>query len=300
MRGVRDELLPGRVELRELDAHPLEGGSELAELVVAEIDHGLVELTLRDPVRGTLEAPDAARVERRRRAAEDRRDRERDTRRVEHPPLHDTHRRELVLDRRREEQDVARHERHRDLGKRPAAALDTSAGDARVLGGVEADRVVADLPGGRGGVGERPERQGLRPEDLVDDDPRVHQERGRVDEGVDGQRVVEVAARVRPGIRVRGRLRVALELVEALRDESPLERRHDHQICTAERAAHDQEQRDRQRRANPAREAHPTEAPSRNRYPAPRTVRISSGSRASRSIFSRRCRTCTSIVRGSR
>ena len=81
----------------------------------------------------------------------------------------------------------------------------------------------------------------------------------------------------------------------------PLERRHDHQVRAAERAADDQEQRDRERRADPAREAHPAVAtPSRNRYPAPRTVRISSGSRASRSIFSRRCRTCTSIVRGSR
>ena len=51
--------LRARVELRELDAHPLERGRELAELVVAEIDHGLVERPLRDPVGGTLEAPDA-------------------------------------------------------------------------------------------------------------------------------------------------------------------------------------------------------------------------------------------------
>ena len=240
-------------------------------------------------------------MERRRRASEDRGDRERHTRRVEHPPLHDANRRELVLDRRREEQDVARHERNRDLGKGLVAALDTSAGDARVLGGLEADRVVTDGARARGRVRERPDRQGFRTEDLVDDDARVGQERRRVGEAVDGQRVAEVAARVRAGVRVRGRLRVALELVEPLRHEPPLERRHDHQIRPAEGAAHDQEQRDRERRADPAREAHPAVVtPSRNRYPAPRTVRISSGSRASRSIFSRRCRTCTSIVRGSR
>jgi len=301
VRRIRDELLPRRVELRELDAHPLEGGGELAELVVAEIDHGLVELTLRDPVRGTLEAPDAARVERRCGAPEDRGDRDRDARRVQHPPLHDAHRRELVLDRRREEQHVAGDERNGDLGKRLVAALDTSAGDARVLGGLEADRVVADGACGRGRVRERPDRQGLRTEDLVDDDARVGQERRRVGEAVDGQRFAEVAARVGPCVRVRGRLRVALQLVEPLRHEPALEGGDDHQIRAAQRAAHDQEQRDRQRRSDPAREAHPAVArPSRNRYPAPRTVRISSGSRASRSIFSRRCRTCTSIVRGSR
>ena len=135
-------------------------------------------------------------------------------------------------------------------------------------------------PARRGRVRKRPERQGLRPEDLVDDDARVRQERRRVGEAVDRQRLAEVAARVGPGVRVRGRLRVALELVEALVHEPPLERRDDHQVRAAERAAHDQEQRDRQRRADPAREAHPAVAtPSRNRYPAPRTVRISSGSR---------------------
>jgi len=52
-------------------------------------------------------------------------------------------------------------------------------------------------------------------------------------------------------------------------------------------AANDAEQRQRQLDADAARNAHP----SRNRYPAPRTVRISSGSRDSTSIFSRRCRT---------
>src|SRR6185312_12192550 len=67
-------------------------------------------------------------------------------------------------------------------------------------------RTLADSAATAGQISDDTERQGLRPEGLVDDDPRVHQERGRVDERVDGQRVVEVAARVRPGIRVRGRL----------------------------------------------------------------------------------------------
>ncbi len=39
---------------------------------------------------------------------------------------------------------------------------------------------------------------------------------------------------------------------------------------------------------------------SRKRYPTPRTVKRYSGSLGSRSIFSRRCRMCTSIVLGSR
>ena len=39
---------------------------------------------------------------------------------------------------------------------------------------------------------------------------------------------------------------------------------------------------------------------SRKRYPTPRTVRMYSGVRGSASSFSRRCRTWTSIVRGSR
>ena len=103
------------------------------------------------------------------------------------------------------------------------------------------------------------------------------------------------------GVGVRGRHRLALEVVEPLVDEAPLERRHDHQIRAAERAGHDREQRDRDRGPDTARESHPTDtAPSRNRYPAPRTVRMSSGSPESRSIFSRRWRTWTSIVLGSR
>ena len=53
---------------------------------------------------------------------------------------------------------------------------------------------------------------------------------------------------------------------------------------------------ERQPNPDPARDLHS----GLNRYPAPRIVRISSGLLGSRSIFSRRCRTCTSMVRGSR
>ena len=127
VRRVCDELLACGVQLRELDAHALERCSELAELVSAEVDDGLVELALRDAVGRALEAPDAPRVERRRGASEDRGDRERDARGVQQPPLHDAHGGELVLDRGREKQDVSREEGHRDLGERPAAPLDPAA-----------------------------------------------------------------------------------------------------------------------------------------------------------------------------
>ena len=46
--------------------------------------------------------------------------------------------------------------------------------------------------------------------------------------------------------------------------------------------------------------ASPLASRSRKRYPTPRTVKMYSGSLASRSSFSRRWRMWTSIVRGSR
>ena len=62
--GVGDELLPGAVELRELDPHAVERRGQLAELVGAAVDDRLVEGALRDPVGGTLQATDPAGVDR--------------------------------------------------------------------------------------------------------------------------------------------------------------------------------------------------------------------------------------------
>ena len=119
VRRVRDELLARRVELCQLDAHPLECGGELAELVLAVVDDRLVEPPLGDPVRRSLEPADPARVHRRGGAAQDRRDEQREPGRVEESTLHDADGRELILDRRREEEDVPRREqRHRYLARR--------------------------------------------------------------------------------------------------------------------------------------------------------------------------------------
>jgi hypothetical protein len=73
---------------------------------------------------------------------------------------------------------------------------------------------------------------------------------------VDRERLPEVAARVGPRVRVCGRLGVPLQLVEALIDETPLERRYDHEVRTGERAPDDEKQRDGEARADPAGKAH--------------------------------------------
>ena len=79
------------------------------------------------------------------------------------------------------------------------------------------------------------------------------------------------------GVVDRQRLGVALLLVELRGDETPLERGDDDRVRREQGAADDPEQRQRELDADAAGDAHP----SRKRYPAPRTVRISSGSRGS-------------------
>ena len=195
-------------------------------------------------------------MERRRGAAEDRRDRERHAGGVEQPALDDPDRRELILDRRREQEHVPGDERHGDLGERAAEPVDPTPHDPRAFGRFERDRVAADRPRGCGGVGERPQRHRLGPEHLEDHHARVRQQRRRVRESVDRERLPEVAARVGPRVRVRGRLGVPLQLVEPLIDETPLERRYDHEVRTGERAPDDEKQRDGEARADPAGEAH--------------------------------------------
>ena len=77
---------------------------------------------------------------------------------------------------------------------------------------------------------------------------------------------------------------IALLLIELGLDEAALEGGNDDRVGGEEGATDDDEQRERQLDADAAGDVHP----SRKRYPAPRTVRINSGSRGSRSIFSRR------------
>ena len=59
-----------------------------------------------------------------------------------------------------------------------------------------------------------------------------------------------------PNLTVLENVRIALQLVEAVVDEAPLERRHDHHVGAGERATHDQQERDRKGRADAAGEAH--------------------------------------------
>ena len=60
VRGVADELAPRALELREAQTHPVEGARELAELVLAPVDDGLVEPAGRDALGRQLQAPDPA------------------------------------------------------------------------------------------------------------------------------------------------------------------------------------------------------------------------------------------------
>ena len=295
VRCVCDELLAGAVELRELDAHAVERSGQLADLIGAVVDHGLVEGTFGDPVGGPLQPPESPRVQRGDGEAEHERDQQGRRRRVQQSPLDELHRGELIGDGAREEHHVPRRQqRHRHLGIDPPVV--TSAGPHRPHRpcGLECRWILLDLraPDCRG-IRQRAQDQRFGGAgDGEDDDAGVGDEIGTVDEIVEPKLVLRLAG----GIDDREGLRVALLLVELCRDEPPFERGHDNRIRRQESAADDREQSQRQLDADAPGDAHP----SRKRYPAPRTVRISSGSRDSCSIFSRRCRTCTSIVRGSR
>ena len=86
-----------------------------------------------------------------------------------------------------------------------------------------------------------------------------------------------------------------LGAVDLAVDEARVERRHDRRVHDRQRRDHEHEERE----PEPDGDAEPHQA-SRKRYPTPRTVKMYSGRRGSVSSFSRRWRTCTSIVRGSR
>src|SRR3954468_5785055 len=61
MRGVRDELAAGTVEMREAKAHAVEGARQLSDLVLDRVDDLLLEVAARDPAGRLLEPPDAMR-----------------------------------------------------------------------------------------------------------------------------------------------------------------------------------------------------------------------------------------------
>ncbi len=84
-------------------------------------------------------------------------------------------------------------------------------------------------------------------------------------------------------------------------DEPRLEPRHDGEVRDRHRNGDHDEEHQAELDAEALQRAHAVHGyRSRKRYPTPRTVKMNSGSRGSISIFSRRCRMWTSIVRGSR
>ena len=295
VRRVRDELLPRAVELGELEAHPVERRGQLADLVEVVVDHGLVERSLGDPVGGPLQTAEPACMHLRDREPEHDGDQQRRERGEEQPPLDECDGCELVRERARQQHHVAPGEqRHGDLGVLAPVVPDAGADRTDARRGTERRRVPLHLGAAdRGRVGKREQRPFLRSAaDTEDDDPRVRDESRLVDEVAEREVVLRDPRREVD----RQDLRVGLLLIELGLDEAALERGHDDRVRGEERATDDDEQRQRQLDADAAGDGHP----SRKRYPAPRTVRISSGSRGSCSIFSRRWRTCTSIVRGSR
>ena len=279
VRRVRDELLPGPVELGELDAHPVERAPPAGR-----------PRRCPSSTTGSSKAPSAirsaARCRRPSRRAwiaatanpEHDRDQQRDDRRVEQPPLDERDRRELIRERAREEHHVAVGEQRSTATSaysRPSCTMRArtvpalfAASSAVGIASRSRSRPTADESArelqhlGSAGIARRRRRR------------RVRSRRSRR-----RRRSRRAAACSAPEARVVDgqRLGVALQLIELRVDEPLLERRDHDRVGREERAADDAEQRQRQLDADAARDAHP----SRKRYPAPRTVRISSGSRDS-------------------
>jgi hypothetical protein len=197
----------------------------------------------------------------------------------EQAPLDEVDARQLLgegTDQEKDDRPAVCPERDRDLGEPGVRARDDAAlrtrRDCRPLG----QGVVLHVDGTAGaGVGDHGERGRIGPEDVVDDDTHVEHR----DAGI---RAVLPLREVESLDASADRHSVALQLVELRVDEAALERRHDDQVGHRERSCDHAEQRERQAEADAA------DHRSRKRYPTPRTVRINSGSRGSRSIFSRR------------
>ena len=252
---------------------------------------GSLEVARGDAVGRPLEPPQAPGEERRGGPAGEDGEAERDEARPDEPRPDEVdvlHRRP---ERRREEQDVAVPVGHRRLGERLAGARDDAPRGCERPRGPERDRVGDDVRGE-----PRPARVG-------DDEERRASRRARRGEE-DGPARVRRARRVVDEVLV-GRPRLGgRDLVGRLGEEREpavhepvLERRDEGDPDDAERAGDDDGQREAEPRADAPEQRH---RQPRRRYPTPRTVWMSAGSCGSDSIFSRRWRTWTSIVRGSR
>ena len=239
VRGVGDELAPGSIEVLQANAHPLERGRQLSELVVAGVDDRLVELPDGDPLGGTLEPGDPACVHRGERIAGNRSEQQADQAGDEQLPLDEIDAGERVRRRRSHEEDTARLVvRNCRLGELAAAAVHGPALALARLDRAQCDRVALDVEG-RPRVRVAEDQQALL-EQGVDDDARL--DHGCAGLGVDllgeASEIVLVAPRQRG--------RVVFELVELGAHELGLERGHDDQVDDTERAGDHEQQRQRQ------------------------------------------------------
>ena len=257
VRGVRDELAAGALELREAAAHALERNGQLRQLVAPRDDDGLVEAAAGDAVGGALEPPDAAREHGGEAVAEQRRDEQRRHGGEEDAPLHQLDVRERVAERRGEEDHGAARgvERERDLGVALVVPRDRALRGRDRGGCLQRDRVVLH-------VGRRPllarvgdHRQRVERQRVVDDDACV---RARGD-------VAEALADVEPQVGRaedgdveggRDRLARAAQGVDLRGDEVPLEARDDDRVHDPERDRDDERQRERQLRAHAPERVH--------------------------------------------
>ena len=250
MRRVGDELLPRVVELREPDAHAIEGDRQLADLVVSAVDDGRVEVTARDPLGGRLQPAQAVREHPGRGQAEDEREQEREGGRNEQTALDESHGRQRVRERRAEQDHGVLAVRDRHLGEVPgdidhAAPLDATRLRRAKCGDVPRD-IPRALPPAR--VGHDGERRLVGAEDAKGDHASIRRHPELLDLVVPEQRVERQLVREWRGL--------LLELVEPRVDELPLERRHDDEVCGTERSRHDRDEPEREANSDPARDLH--------------------------------------------
>src|SRR5207248_8705357 len=141
--GVRDELAPGVLELREAPAHPVEGKRELTELVVVPVGDGLVEAAAGDPVGSPLQAADTPGEQARAAVADQERRNQRDPAGQENAPPDEIDVSERVVQRGGEQNDrPAVVDRNRNLHPPFAAPRQRAVGAARTRRRLLRDRIV--------------------------------------------------------------------------------------------------------------------------------------------------------------
>ena len=135
------------VELREANAHPVERGGEIAELVATAVAHGLVETATGDPVGGSLEPADAPREDPGAAVAERQGDQQRHTRGQQHPALDEVHAPVLARERIAEGRQAEKGDGEKTfMAAKPAEFLKTALIRAGCIRSTSS--ISAPLPGG--------------------------------------------------------------------------------------------------------------------------------------------------------